>query len=88
MTAYTAQTSMNCTQASAKFAEASSCCASTAAYNCMGIILDVIIMASIFVVIISIIMGLRLTALVILSVIIISIIIFTPIPLGMKRNRC
>ena len=55
MTAYTAQTSMNCTQASAKFAEASSCCASTAAYNCMGIILDVIIMASIFVAIISII---------------------------------
>ena len=39
--------------------------------------MDAIIMASIFVVIISIIMGLRLTALVILSVII-----------GMKRNRC
>ena len=54
MTAYTAQTSMNCTQASAKFAEASSCCASTAAYNCMGIILDVIIMASIFVALISV----------------------------------
>ena len=88
MTAYTAQTSMNCTQASAKFAEASSCCASTAAYNCMGIILDVIIMASIFVVIISIIMGLRLSALVILSVIIISIIISSPVPLGLKRHRC
>ena len=54
MTAYTAQTSMNRTQASAKFAEASSCCASTAAYNCMGIILDVIIMASIFVALISV----------------------------------
>ena len=54
MTANTAQTSMNCTQASAKFAEASSCCASTAAYNCMGIILDVIIMASIFVALISV----------------------------------
>ena len=54
MTAYTAQTSMNCTQASAKFAEASSCCASTAAYNYMGIILDVIIMASIFVALISV----------------------------------
>ena len=88
MTAYTAQTSMNCTKASAKFAEASSCCASTAAYNCMGIILDVIIMASIFVVIISIIMGLRLSALVILSVIIISIIISSPVPLGLKRHRC
>lgn len=50
--------------------------------------MDAIIMASIFVVIISIIMGLRLSALVVLSVIIISIIIFTPIPLGMKRNRC
>ena len=57
MTAYTAQTSMNCTQASAKFAEASSCYASTAAYNCMGIILDVIIMASIFVAVIISLLG-------------------------------
>lgn len=67
MTAYTAQTSMNCTQASAKFAEASSCCASTAAYNCMGIILDVIIMASIFVALISV-LSLRLLGVAIILV--------------------
>ena len=69
MTAYTAQTSMNCTQASAKFAEASTCCASNAAYNCMGIILDVIIMASIFVIIISLLGAIRLSALVMLPMI-------------------
>ena len=67
MTAYTFQTSMNCTQASAKFAEASSCCASTAAYNCMGIILDVIIMASIFVALISV-LSLRLLGVAIILV--------------------
>lgn len=50
--------------------------------------MDAIIMASIFVVIISIIMGLRLTVLAILSVIIISVIVSTPNPLGMKRHRC
>ena len=50
--------------------------------------MDAIIMASIFVVIISIIMGLRLSALVVLSVIIISIIISSSVPLGLKRHRC
>ena len=67
MTAYTAQTSMNCTEASAKFAEASSYCASTAAYNCMGIILDAIIMASIFVALISV-LSLRLLGVAIILV--------------------
>ena len=62
MTAYTAQTSMNCTQASAKFAEASSCCASTAADNGM-----VIIMASIFVALISV-LSLRLLGVAIILV--------------------
>ena len=68
--------------------EAASCCSRSQENTVLALTMDAIIMASIFVVIISIFMGLRLTALVILSVIIISVIIFTPIPLGMKRNRC
>lgn len=68
--------------------EAASCCSRSQENTVLALTMDAIIMASIFVVIISIIMGLRLTALVILGVIIISVIIFTPIPLGMKRNRC
>ena len=77
-----------CCTSSVPCTEAASCCSRSQDYTALALTMDAIIMASIFVVIISIIMGLRLTALVILSVIIISIIIFTPIPLGMKRNRC
>ena len=77
-----------CCTSSVPCTEAASCCSRSQEKTALALTMDAIIMASIFVVIISIIMGLRLTALVILSVIIISIIIFTPIPLGMKRNRC
>lgn len=77
-----------CCTSSVPCTEAASCCSRSQENTVLALTMDAIIMASIFVVIISIIMGLRLTALVILSVIIISIIIFTPIPLGMKRNRC
>ena len=77
-----------CCNFSVPCTEADSCWSRSQENTVLALTMDAIIMASIFVVIISIIMGLRLTALVILSVIIISIIIFTPIPLGMKRNRC
>lgn len=77
-----------CCTSSVPCTEAASCCSRSQENTVLALTMDAIIMASIFVVIISIIMSLRLTALVILSVIIISIIIFTPIPLGMKRNRC
>lgn len=77
-----------CCTSSVPCTEAASCCSRSQENTVLALTMDAIIMASIFVVIISIIMGLRLTALVILSVIIISVIIFTPIPLGMKRNRC
>lgn len=77
-----------CCTSSVPCTEAASCCSRSQENTVLALTMDAIIMASIFVVIISIIMGLCLTALVILSVIIISIIIFTPIPLGMKRNRC
>ncbi len=68
--------------------EAASCCSRSQENNVLALTMDAIIMASIFVVIISIIMGLRLSALVILSVIIISIIISSPVPLGLNRHRC
>lgn len=77
-----------CCTSSVPCTEAASCCSRSQENTVLALTMGAIIMASIFVVIISIIMGLRLTALVILSVIIISVIIFTPIPLGMKRNRC
>lgn len=77
-----------CCTSSVPCTEAASCCSRSQENTALALTMDAIIMASIFVVIISIIMGLRLSALVVLSVIIISIIIFTPIPLGMKRNRC
>lgn len=77
-----------CCTSSVPCTEAASCCSRSQENTVLALTMDAIIMASIFVVIISIIMGLRLSALVVLSVIIISIIIFTPIPLGMKRNRC
>lgn len=77
-----------CCTSSVPCTEAASCCSRSQKNTVLALTMDAIIMASIFVVIISIIMGLRLSALVVLSVIIISIIIFTPIPLGMKRNRC
>lgn len=77
-----------CCTSSVPCTEAASCCSRSQENTVLALTMDAIIMASIFVVIISIIMGLRLTALVILSVIIISIIISSPVPLGMKRNRC
>lgn len=77
-----------CCTSSVPCTEATSCCSRSQENTVLALTMDAIIMASIFVVIISIIMGLRLTALVILSVIIISIIISSPVPLGMKRHRC
>lgn len=77
-----------CCNSSVPCTEADSCCSRSQENNVLALTMDAIIMASIFVVIISIIMGLRLSALVILSVIIISIIISSPVPLGMKRHRC
>ena len=77
-----------CCNSSVPCTEADSCCSRSQENNVLALTMDAIIMASIFVVIISIIMGLRLSALVVLSVIIISIIISSPVPLGMKRNRC
>ena len=68
-----------CCNSSVPCTEADSCCSRSQENTVLALIMDAII---------SIIMGLRLTALVILSVIIISIIISTPVPLGMKRNRC
>lgn len=77
-----------CCTSSVPCTEAASCCSRSQENTVLALTMDAIIMASIFVVIISIIMGLRLTALVILSVIIISIIISSPVPLGLKRHRC
>lgn len=77
-----------CCNSSVPCTEADSCCSRSQENNVLALTMDAIIMASIFVVIISIIMGLRLSALVILSVIIISIIISSPVPLGLKRHRC
>lgn len=77
-----------CCNSSVPCTEADSCCSRSQENTVLALTMDAIIMASIFVVIISIIMGLRLSALVILSVIIISIIIFSPVPLGLKRHRC
>lgn len=77
-----------CYNSSVPCTEADSCCSRSQENNVLALTMDAIIMASIFVVIISIIMGLRLSALVILSVIIISIIISSPVPLGLKRHRC
>lgn len=64
--------------ASANYAEASSCCHSGSAYNCMGIIMGVIIMASIFVMRISI-LSLRLLA--------VSIIILAVLVLVLKEKK-
>lgn len=77
-----------CCTSSVPCTEAASCCSRSQENTALALTMDAIIMASIFVVIISIIMGLRLTVLAILSVIIISVIVSTPNPLGMKRNRC
>ncbi len=77
-----------CCNSSVPCTEADSCCSRSQENTVLALIMDAIIMASIFVAIISIIMGLRLTALVILSVIIIFIIISSPVPLGLKRHRC
>lgn len=77
-----------CCNSSVPCTEADSCCSRSQENTVLVLTMDAIIMASIFVVIISIIMGLRLSALVILSVIIISIIISSPVPLGLKRHRC
>lgn len=77
-----------CCNSSVPCTEADSCCSRSQENNVLALTMDAIIMASIFVVIISIIMGLRLSALVVLSVIIISIIISSPVPLGLKRHRC
>ncbi len=77
-----------CCNSSVPCTEADSCCSRSQENNVLALTMDAIIMASIFVVIISIIMGLRLSALVILSVIIISIIISSPVPLGLERHRC
>ncbi len=77
-----------CCNSSVPCTEADSCCSRSQENNVLALTMDAIIMASIFVVIISIIMGLRLSALVILSVIIISIIISSPVPLGLNRHRC
>lgn len=77
-----------CCTSSVPCTEAASCCSRSQENTVLALTMDAIIMASIFVVIISIIMGLRLSALVILSVIIISIIISSPVPLGLKRHRC
>ena len=77
-----------CCNSSVPCTEADSCCSRSQENNVLALTMDAIIMASIFVVIISIIMGLRLSALVILIVIIISIIISSPVPLGLKRHRC
>ena len=77
-----------CCTSSVPCTEAASCCSRSQENNVLALTMDAIIMASIFVVIISIIMGLRLSALVILSVIIISIIISSPVPLGLERHRC
>lgn len=73
-----------CCNSSVPCTEADSCCSRSQENAVLALTMDAIIMASIFVVIISIIMGLRLSALVILSVIIIS----SPVPLGLKRHRC
>lgn len=77
-----------CCTSSVPCTEAASYCSRSQENTALALTMDAIIMASIFVVIISIIMGLRLTALVILSVIIISIIISSPVPLGLERHRC
>lgn len=77
-----------CCNSSVPCTEADSCCSRSQENTVLVLTMDAIIMASIFVVIISIIMGLRLTVLAILSVIIISVIVSTPNPLGMKRHRC
>lgn len=77
-----------CCNSSVPCTEADSCCSRSQENTVLALTMDAIIMASIFVVIISIIMGLRLSALVILSAIIISIIISSPVPLGLKRHRC
>ena len=77
-----------CCNSSVPCTEADSCCSRSQENNVLALTMDAIIMASIFVVIISIIMGLRLSALVVLSVIIISIIISSPVLLGLKRHRC
>lgn len=77
-----------CCNSSVPCTEAASCCSRSQENTVLALTMDAIIMASIFVVIISIIMGLRLSALVVLSVIIISIIISSPVPLGLKRHRC
>lgn len=77
-----------CCNSSVPCTEADACCSRSQENNVLALTMDAIIMASIFVVIISIIMGLRLSALVILSVIIISIIISSPVPLGLNRHRC
>lgn len=61
---------MSC-PASANYAEASSCCPSASAYNCMGMILGVMVMASIFVARISI-LSLRLLA---VSIIILAVLV-------------
>lgn len=73
-----------CCNSSVPCTEADFCCSRSQENTVLALTMDAIIMASIFVVIISIIMGLRLSALVILSVIIIS----SPVPLGLKRHRC
>lgn len=73
-----------CCNSSVPCTEADSCCSRSQENTVLALTMDAIIMASIFVVIISIIMGLRLSALVVLSVIIIS----SPVPLGLKRHRC
>lgn len=67
MSAFTAKNSMYSAQASANYAEASFCCSSDSANNRMGIILDVIIMASIFVVLLSVLSLRLLVAAVILA---------------------
>lgn len=77
-----------CCTSSVPCTEAASCCSRSQENTALALTMDAIIMASIFVVIISIIMGLRLTVLAILSVIIISVIVSTSTPLGMKRHRC
>lgn len=66
--------------------EADSCC-SHKDNSALALTMDAIVMASIFAMIICIIIGLRLTALVIISMVIISLIIIKPFSLGLKQ-RC
>lgn len=80
---------MNTRPVSVPCTETVSCCSASKDNTALALTMDAIIMASIFVMIISIIMGLRLNALVIISaVIIISIIIPAYVPLGLKRRCC